>query len=92
MVIHLRITGQVQGVGYRASFAQQAKALALAGWVRNRSDGSVEALISGTANALEAMMQWARIGPPGARVDAISSSEVNELNSGISRFDILPTK
>jgi acylphosphatase len=56
MAKHLRIAGIVQGVGYRASFEAQARALGLSGWVRNRRDGSVEAMVSGDAQAIEKMI------------------------------------
>lgn len=66
-----RITGRVQGVWYRASMCTQAQALEVQGWVRNRSDGSVEALCQGTPAQLEALHQWCLTGPPKARVDAV---------------------
>ncbi|HEY8606952.1 MAG TPA: acylphosphatase [Noviherbaspirillum sp.] len=75
MAKHLRITGRVQGVGYRASFEAQAKALGLSGWVRNRRDGSVEALVDGDVQALAQIVEWARRGPPAARVEAVEESE-----------------
>jgi acylphosphatase len=65
------ITGLVQGVGFRHAMAREARRLALAGWVRNRFDGSVEAVASGDETALDALGRWARRGPPAARVEAV---------------------
>ena len=67
----LRIRGRVQGVGYRNALQAEAARLALSGWVRNRSDGSVEALVAGPAEILDALVAWARQGPPAARVTAL---------------------
>ena len=72
---HLRITGRVQGVGYRYHMAQEASRLGLAGWVRNRSDGSVEALVHGAPTAVQAFIDWAHQGPALARVDGVAVSE-----------------
>jgi len=65
------IRGRVQGVGYRAFVEYEAGRRGLAGWVRNRRDGAVEALFAGDAAAVEGMITACRKGPPGARVDGI---------------------
>ena len=75
---HLRITGRVQGVGYRYHMAQEARRLCVVGWVRNRSDGSVEALVHGPVADVEALIIWAHHGPPLARVAGVAVSEVPE--------------
>ncbi len=62
------VAGRVQGVGFRHATRQQAQALGLQGWVRNRSDGSVEGVASGSDAALHAMRDWLRHGPPAAGV------------------------
>jgi acylphosphatase len=67
----LHITGTVQGVGFRAALRAAAKARGLRGWVRNRSDGSVEAEVAGCPEAVESLIMWARRGPPAARVAAL---------------------
>ena len=67
----LIIHGRVQGVGFRWSLHAQASALGLSGWVRNRRDGSVEALLVGAPEAVEALNDWAWNGPAGARVERV---------------------
>ena len=69
---HLRIQGRVQGVGFRYSMLREAKRLGLSGWVRNRRDGSVEALVQGKADIVAAMVAWSKQGPPEAQVTAVS--------------------
>ncbi len=69
----LRISGVVQGVGYRAWAEDQAKALGLAGWVRNRRDGSVEALVSGETAAVEQMVGLCWQGSHAAKVERVES-------------------
>jgi acylphosphatase len=71
-VLHLRIQGIVQGVGYRWNMVQAARQRGVTGWVRNRHDGSVEAMVSGPQDVLDDLVAWARRGPPGARVDGIA--------------------
>ncbi|MBI4989610.1 MAG: acylphosphatase [Rhodocyclales bacterium] len=88
-VRRLVIHGRVHGVGFRASLAWEADKLGITGWVRNRRDGTVEAMICGGDEAVATMIAWARRGPPGARVDRV---EV-ELGSGeYSGFEQRPTE
>ena len=68
----LRIEGRVQGVGFRWSMVSEAQKNDITGWVRNRQDGSVEALIIGEEIDVLGLIDWARTGPPGARVDKIT--------------------
>ena len=65
---HVRLTGRVQGVFFRAWTSDEARTLGLTGWIRNCSDGSVEAHIEGDPDAVEEMIDLMREGPPGARV------------------------
>lgn len=71
----LIVTGRVQGVFYRAWFAGQAGALGLAGWVRNRADGSVEAVVEGAAEKVEEAIGCARQGSPASRVADVQVSD-----------------
>jgi len=69
---HVIVRGRVQGVWFRGSMQDQAERLGVAGWVRNRPDGTVEAEIEGERSAVDALVAWARHGPPGARVSDVS--------------------
>ena len=69
----VRIEGLVQGVFYRYSTQQKAQELGVAGWVRNLQDGSVECLLEGERNTIEVLIQWCHHGPPGARVDKVTT-------------------
>jgi acylphosphatase len=70
--VRVVIEGRVQGVWFRGWAVEQAAARGLSGWIRNRADGSVEALISGPADPVEAMVAACRIGPPAAAVSRLS--------------------
>jgi acylphosphatase len=89
MVRHLDIFGQVQGVGFRYHFMEQAQGLGISGWVRNRRGGSVEAMIAGTPEALDALVAWARRGPAAARVERV---DVNDAEGQFSGFELRPTE
>ena len=80
--LHLIIHGRVQGVYYRDSTRREAQRLGVTGWVRNRDDGTVEAMVQGPADAVEAIVRWAHDGPEHARVERV------EVNAGDGRFDI----
>ncbi len=69
--VHVVIEGRVQGVFFRASTRDEARARGLAGWVRNRADGRVEAVFEGDKAVVENMLAWCRKGPPYAYVDQI---------------------
>jgi acylphosphatase len=89
------IRGRVQGVGYRAWVEYQATRLGLDGWVRNRRDGSVEALFAGSADAATEMMARCRRGPSAAHVDTVleepaQSDDLNLRRAG-EGFSVLPT-
>jgi acylphosphatase len=71
----IRVTGKVQGVYYRASAAEQARKLGIAGIVRNEPDGSVYLEAEGDEEALQAFVSWCRKGPPRARVETLSANE-----------------
>ena len=86
----LTITGRVQGVGYRDWAMAAARRLGVSGWVRNRSDGAVEALIVGDEAAVGAMIDACRRGPSLARVDEIDVEPV-DLDILPEGFTLLPT-
>jgi acylphosphatase len=88
MVKHLHIHGTVQGVGFRHHFSSAARSLGITGWVRNRHGGGVEAMIEGAPESLEALIAWARIGPPTARVERI---DISDAEGRFSDFELLPT-
>jgi acylphosphatase len=85
----LRITGRVQGVGYRAWALQVASRFGLRGWVRNRTDGSVEALVIGEDDAVARMIEACREGPFGARVSDVAITDAED--DGSAEFTAEPT-
>ena len=95
VIRHVTIRGRVQGVGYRYWVEQQARALGLEGWVRNRRDGSVEALFAGPADVVSDMVALSRRGPSSARVDAAqeepASADALNLRRPGERFSVLLT-
>jgi acylphosphatase len=74
--VHLVVVGRVQGVAFRAYAVDEATRLGLAGWVRNRMDGTVEARAEGRPESVQAFVAWCRHGPPAARVDEVQVSAV----------------
>ena len=89
LVRRLSISGQVQGVGFRYAMRHEAARLGVGGWVRNRTDGSVEAMLQGPDDAVHALVSWARRGPPGARVIGVEVSEGE--GSDYAAFELRPT-
>jgi acylphosphatase len=84
----LVIVGRVQGVGYRQSLHRKAAALDIRGWVRNRLDGSVEAVVQGTPEAVAGVMAWARHGP---RTAAVERVDVEPGEGAFESFEVRPT-
>jgi acylphosphatase len=76
--VRIRIAGRVQGVGFRDWMIEEGRRLGLEGWVRNRADGSVEALVAGDDPAVEAMIGACRRGPAAARVRDVDVQAVDE--------------
>jgi acylphosphatase len=87
--VHVAITGLVQAVGYRAWVEREAQSRGVSGWVRNRRDGSVEALVSGPPASVDGFVEWARKGPSGARVDRVDVA-ADEIQ-GPGPFSVRPT-
>jgi acylphosphatase len=95
LVRHVTIRGRVQGVGYRAWVEDEATARGLEGWVRNRRDGSVEAVFAGPGDVVSNMIAACRQGPWSARVDAVQDDaagpDMLKLRRAGERFAVLPT-
>ena len=92
---HVTVSGRVQGVGYRYFVERQARSRDVEGWVRNRRDGSVEAVFSGPADAVTAVIAACRRGPSSARVETLRDEAGNpdmlKLREAGERFSVLPT-
>ena len=88
--VHVTITGRVQGVGYRAWVAQEAQTRGLSGWVRNRRHGSVEAVFTGQAIIVDAMIAACRSGPRMAWVENVTVSD-SLADGNLRGFRILAT-
>lgn len=86
---HLRISGRVQGVGFRFHMERKARELGVTGWVRNRHDGTVEAMAQGTPEAVEAMIAAARQGP---RASIVTDVQVSEGSGEFGSFSARPTE
>ena len=85
----VRVSGRVQGVFYRDTCRREAQRQGVAGWVRNLPDGTVEAVFEGEPTAVEAMVAWARVGPPRAEVTGVEVGE--EEPEGVAGFEVRPT-
>ena len=79
----------MQGVGFRYYLAREARSCGVTGWVRNRHDGSVEAMLQGSREAVDALVEWSRHGPPSARVTDV---QVSEGSGSYSAFEQRPTE
>lgn len=83
--LHLLIHGHVQGVWYRDSMRREAENLGVSGWVGNRSDGTVEAMVQGEGDAVDALVRWAHHGPQLARVERV---EVESGSGSYAGFEV----
>ena len=83
--LHLVMHGRVQGVWYRDSMRREAVRLGVCGWVRNRSDGAVEAMLQGESVAVDALLTWAHRGPPLAQVERV---DVAPGEGGYTGFEV----
>lgn len=94
-IVHVSVTGRVQGVGFRYFVEREAIRLGIFGWVRNRRDGSVEAVFSGTPAQVEAMLKAARKGPPASSVEKLEIADASSADLALvlkgERFSTLAT-
>lgn len=85
----IQLYGRVQGVFFRESLSIKAHSLHLNGWVRNRSDGSLEAMLQGDEAAVSAVIEWAKCGPELARVDKLDITDGHGEYTGFQRLPTL---
>ncbi len=94
VIFAVMIRGRVQGIGYRAWAEVTALELGVEGWVRNRRDGAVEAVLAGSEEVVLTMIELCRDGPPGAQVTAIDQREAGAVDLALRRpgdlFSVLP--
>ena len=86
--VRLVIEGRVQGVWFRESTRKEAFSLGVSGWVKNRSDGTVEALIEGPEDKVKKLVEWCRQGPPYARVTRVHETQ-EDWKGEFSSFDVV---
>ncbi|MEP7030135.1 MAG: acylphosphatase [Pseudolabrys sp.] len=95
VIRHVEVRGKVQGVGFRAFVEHHARQRGLTGWVRNRRDGSVEALFAGSEKSVQGMIKACRVGPLGSNVDALDERGANEddlkVRAPADLFSVLAT-
>ncbi|NND01242.1 MAG: acylphosphatase [Acidimicrobiia bacterium] len=87
IAVHCIVSGRVQGVGFRYSTEHKARELGLAGWVRNRADGSVELVAQGHDDAVAAMLAWLGAGPRFANVSAVRTTDI-EVDPALDGFGV----
>lgn len=88
--MHVVVRGEVQGVGYRYTMRMVARDAGVAGWVRNRRDGTVEAEIEGTPDQVDEVLAWMAAGPPGSLVE--SATVTDAAPAGDRTFEVRPTQ
>ncbi len=88
--VHVLVSGDVQGVGYRYTMRMVARDAGASGWVRNLRDGRVEAEVEGADEQIDEVLAWMAEGPPGSRVDAAQVTDA--APTGSAGFDVLPTE
>ena len=87
--VHLRIHGLVQGVSFRACAREEASRLKVAGWIRNLSDGDVEALAEGAPDEVDRFVRWCNEGPPHAEVESVTLSQEEAATGEFTSFEVV---